>query len=63
MNLIDQNGSPFVILWYFYLGFFAVVLIANLVFLVVGRLIGWRSRRLLRHYYEKKPQAGKGAIK
>ena len=53
MNFFHSSGSPFVVLWYFYLIFFGTVLLANFIFGGVGRIISWRTRRYTRRYAAK----------
>jgi hypothetical protein len=48
MNLFHSSDSPFVILWYFYLIFLSIVLVVHIVCASVGRLLAWRSHRLIR---------------
>jgi len=46
MFFFDSSGSPFLLFWYFFLGFLALVIAANILALLAKLFIQWRTKRL-----------------
>lgn len=46
MFFFDSSGSPFLLFWYFFLGFLAVVTVANVLALLAKSFIEWRTAKL-----------------
>lgn|GEM_PF-2123934 len=51
---MPANASPFLVLWYLYLGFFGVVLIIHVLCRLFSGLVGWRVNVLMRTRMQKK---------
>lgn len=47
MNFIPQDTSPFLILWYLFLGFFAIVVIVNIVCLIISFVLTRKTEALI----------------
>jgi len=50
---MPTNASPFLVLWYLYLAFFACVLIVHVVCKIAGGLLRWRVNTLLKAKTQK----------
>lgn len=50
MHFIPQDTSPFLILWYLFLGFFAVVIVVNLVCLLISRILTYKTNALIKKH-------------
>ena len=44
MQFTSLDASPFIILWYLFLGFLAIVIVFNILCLVVSLFLRWRTR-------------------
>ena len=47
MNFIPHDTSPFLILWYLFLGFFVVVVLVNIICLIISRILEWKTKALI----------------
>jgi len=46
MQLLESTSSPFLLLWYLYLGFLGVVILVNVVSKLLTALLNRKIRRL-----------------
>lgn len=59
MHIFNSGNSPYMILWYMFLAFFAIVIIANVLALIGRFFISWQIERLLRKDHTAQQKAAK----
>ena len=50
MSISQPDASPFLFVWYVFLGFLAAVLAVQLVMTVLTAALGWYNKKLLAKY-------------
>jgi hypothetical protein len=48
MQFIPQDTSPFLILWYVFLGFLAIVIVVNVISATITAILEWRTNALIK---------------
>lgn len=48
--VFNSNSGPFMVLWYLFLVFFALVIAANIVALFLKGILVWRTSRFVRKH-------------
>ena len=53
MDFLNNNASPFLLLWYLFLAFTAIVVVLQIFFLIAKLIVQWRVRTMIKRYGPK----------